>query len=295
MIPAGHRRDLAELARAIDRLLEAAAHRERARTIDTERRGLERAMRRAFRTQARAVLAALDPILRRAFPAAPATEARRIREADGPDWQAAFDAAADDSRELVTAPLRRSVPRIMQAAGDALLGQEGIGGSFTLENPVAVAYLGGGDLKFADELFDGLTDVSRADVARIIQRGVETGASYQTVADELRRKYDSYSNGLIRAGAPQEHIRDRAELIATTVAGDAYEAATAAAGRQLADAGLVMEKSWLTVGDDRVDVECEDNEAQGWIPMDDGFRSGHTRPPAHPACRCTALYRRRPG
>ena len=88
---------------------------------------------------------------------------------------------------------------------------------------------------------------------------------------------------------------DRAELIATTVAGDAYEAATAAAGRQLADAGLVMEKSWLTVGDDRVDVECEDNEAQGWIPMDDGFRSGHTRPPAQPACRCTALYRRRPG
>ena len=29
--------------------------------------------------------------------------------------------------------------------------------------------------------------------------------------------------------------------------------------------------------------------------LDDGFSSGQLRPPAHPACRCTLLYRRAPG
>jgi hypothetical protein len=297
-VPASDDRRLALVQAAIARVLEAAAHRAKQRLIQTEERWLERAMRRALRAQGRALLAALDPLLRASFPDAddqPAAESATLREADGPDWQRSFDDAYEQSRDLFTAPLKRSVPRIVQAAGDLLLDEMGISGTFDLASPAAVAYLGGAgaDMKFADDLFDGLADVPRADVNRIIQRGVETGASYQSVAEELRRKFDSYHDGLIRAESPQEHIRDRAELIATTVAGDAYEAATNATAQQLAAAGLVMEKSWLTVGDDRVDVECEDNENDGWIGLDDGFSSGQLRPPAHPACRCTLLYRRK--
>jgi hypothetical protein len=57
-----------------------------------------------------------------------------------------------------------------------------------------------------------------------------------------------------------------------------------------------MEKSWLTVNDDHVDVEdCLTNQEQGWIPIEDTFQSGHMQPLAHPYCRCTALYRRKRG
>jgi len=82
-------------------------------------------------------------------------------------------------------------------------------------------------------------------------------------------------------------------MVAVTEIGNALEAGSAITAKELQDAGLVMEKSWLTVGDDRVcSEECELNEAQGWIPLDEPFASGHMHPLAHPACRCTALQRR---
>ena len=84
-------------------------------------------------------------------------------------------------------------------------------------------------------------------------------------------------------------------LVAVTEVGNAYEAGTAGTIRQLEQTGLAMEKSWLTVGDDRVDDECAGNEAAGWIPATAAFPSGHDRPLAHPACRCTLLFRRAGG
>lgn len=291
-VPALHSRAVANLVRAIDRLLEVAAQRKKQRRLARSQDRLAAAMRAAFRAQGKLVLKRLAA-LKAVWPE-PATESVRLREGSVPDWEAWFDEAIEETRERFTGPLRRFVPGALAAGAGDLIGDMKIDLAFNLDNPHAVAYLGGPDLKFADDLFDGLSEVSKDDVRRIIQQGVDEGKSYQQVAQQLREKYDSYHDGLIRAESPQEHIRDRAELIATTTMGDAYEAGTKAVAETLKDAGLEMEKSWLTVGDDRVDAACEDNQNAGWIPFDDGFPSGALRPPDHPACRCTALYRRKP-
>lgn len=56
------------------------------------------------------------------------------------------------------------------------------------------------------------------------------------------------------------------------------------------------EKRWVTAGDDSVDANaagqpCRDNEAAGWMPLTQGFPSGHDTIPAHPRCRCDVEYR----
>lgn len=65
-----------------------------------------------------------------------------------------------------------------------------------------------------------------------------------------------------------------------------------AAVKDMASLGLAMEKSWLTVGDNRVSDGCAENEGAGWIPLDEPFPSGDQAPLRFPGCRCTALYRR---
>ena len=83
--------------------------------------------------------------------------------------------------------------------------------------------------------------------------------------------------------------RQRAGMVArtetATALGQGQRAAAIADGRD--------EKRWITQGasDPRVDQVCLDNEAQGWIPLGDPFKSGHDTIPAHPSCQCVCVYR----
>ena len=90
---------------------------------------------------------------------------------------------------------------------------------------------------------------------------------------------------------PQLHIRNRAELIAVTETGNAYEKAAMLQAEALQQAGLPMEKSWNTVGDDRVSDGCQENEDAGWIPIDEPFPSGDMQPLRFPGCRCNLQTR----
>jgi len=45
-------------------------------------------------------------------------------------------------------------------------------------------------------------------------------------------------------------------------------------------------KEWITAGDDMVSDECQANEDQGVIPVNQAFTSGAMAPPEHPNCRC---------
>jgi len=45
-------------------------------------------------------------------------------------------------------------------------------------------------------------------------------------------------------------------------------------------------KAWLTVGDANVCEDCQTNEDEGPIPIDQEFPSGDDAPPQHPDCRC---------
>lgn len=60
------------------------------------------------------------------------------------------------------------------------------------------------------------------------------------------------------------------------------------------DSGLAFEKKWLTAGDDKVEQECLDNEAQGWIGLTVVYNRGTQCPPEHNGCRCGLDYRLTP-
>jgi hypothetical protein len=96
-------------------------------------------------------------------------------------------------------------------------------------------------------------------------------------------------------GMPQQHIDSRAHLVAVTETGNAYAEGQLEVAQELAAAGIEMEKAWITVGDDRVTEGCRENEAAGWIGLDDPFPSGHQRPLRFPGCRCDLLTRRKNG
>ena len=105
-----------------------------------------------------------------------------------------------------------------------------------------------------------------------------------TLSTYIRDRFEEFA-----VGKPQLHIESRAHLIAVTEVGEAYSAGSLAAGEALEEAGVAMEKSWSTVGDDRVSAGCLGNEDAGWIPLNDDFPSGHQRPLRFPGCRCDLL------
>ena len=62
---------------------------------------------------------------------------------------------------------------------------------------------------------------------------------------------------------------------------------------ELKEAGFIIEKSWVTKGDNKVRPEHKANEAQGWISIDEDYQSGDSRPPTDQGCRCVQVYRSR--
>jgi hypothetical protein len=158
-----------------------------------------------------------------------------------------------------------------------------IEGSFTLANPRAVAYLRDyGALRVA-----GINETTRQYLQTVITDGVEQGWSYNRMAKAISDRYAEF-----RVGVPQKGIRSRAHMIAITEAGDAYSQGTMGVAQDLAAAGLAMEKHWLVTGGEICPL-CLGNGAEGWIPLDDDFSSGHSRPLGHPGCRCALQTRRR--
>lgn len=124
-------------------------------------------------------------------------------------------------------------------------------------------------LERAGELISDLADTTRADVAELVSAAVKDGLSPQQLAAALR-DHAAFS-------------RDRAETIART------ETATALGQGQRAAAVIMSqdEKSWVAGNC----PDCLDNEAAGWIGIDEAFPTGDDTVPAHPRCTCTVIYR----
>jgi len=157
----------------------------------------------------------------------------------------------------------------------------GIDLSFDLKNPRAVDYL----RKNAAEKVTAINETTRKEIARIVTKGTEEGTSYAKMAKEIRGKFSEFS-----VPKPQLHIRDRAELVSVTETANAYGEGNMIFAQDLQDKGLVMVKSWQTVGDDRVSDGCQENQDAGWIGVDEMFPSGDEHEPRFPGCRCTCLY-----
>lgn len=229
---------------------------------------LEKAMAKAFAAQSAKLLGKLSE--------AHVQEAYGLREADSFDWEKAFDVTANQTLADFLDPIVSAVEASMQAATDATVADLKLDTSFDLKNPRAVKYV----KSRGAENVKGINETTKDQLKTLIAKAVEDSKSYTEITALIRQAFADFS-------------LYRARLIAVTEVGNGYEAGNRMLIDDVIDGGLEMEKSWLTVGDENVDQECADNEAQGWIPVDQAFGSGHDQPLAHPNCRCTCLYRQR--
>jgi len=213
------------------------------------------------------------------------TQRTLFSEADQGDGDA-IDKLLDDAMQDSSVDMLDVLERYMKAAmlngGRKIISDFNARVVFSLQNPRAVAYT----RTHAADMITAIDDTTRADLKRIIVTAITNGESYTAVARQIAAKYTQYT-----APAPQRHIRNRAELVAITEIGNGYAAGAEVGAYMLAKAGVKLEKQWLTVGDRRVSAGCRTNAAAGWIPLDQDFPSGHSRPLRFPGCRCTAQYR----
>ncbi len=135
----------------------------------------------------------------------------------------------------------------------------------------------------ADRVTD-INDTTRGYLRAAIARAVSKGTSHRTLARDIAGMYREWRTA---------RGRSRAELIAITEIGEAYEAGSDAFyDHAETEHELRLEKSWLYVDDDRVSKQiCKPNGQQGWIPRAEAFQSGHMRPLGHPGCRCSQAVR----
>jgi len=208
-----------------------------------------------------------------------------LGEASGPPaiegaLQTAYQATLAD----FLAPIEEAAGAAIAAAAKHRVAEFGVSFAFDLKNPRAVQAI----KNRAAAAVTNIDATTRDEIARIITQGMEEGYNYQKVARQIVAKYDEFG-----VGKPQAHIRNRAELIAVTEAAEAYETGNRLVIDEMTAVGLEMEKSWSTVGDDRVSDGCRTNGQVGWIPVDEPFPSGHQHAPRFPGCRCATLYRRR--
>ena len=122
-----------------------------------------------------------------------------------------------------------------------------------------------------------IDETTQTEINDLITSGIESGRDYGSVAREIRDRFDGFTT-------------QRAETVAVTENASAYENGTATLVKDIERVGITMEKAWSTIGGDTCDV-CVENEGEGWIDADEAFSSGDQHPPAHPNCRCAALYR----
>lgn len=273
-----------DLIGALDRFLEADLRRRKRRAVGRLERRLEADLAKAWRRQGNVFLAKLARLATR-FTAVESRRALLLEAIREDEWLPLFDAAALETLELFVGPISLQAQQALLAGVSTTIADLALGSSFELGNPVAVAEL----RATAAARVAGINATTRDGIRRIIADGVEAGKSYSAIAREIRAEYASFATG-----SPLAHITSRAELVAVTEIGDAYETGSRTVVDRLSRAGLEMEKHWLDVGDRRVDPDCAANSDQGWIPVDQAFQTGHDRPTAHPGCRCTTEYRRRP-
>jgi hypothetical protein len=190
-------------------------------------------------------------------------------------WEPAWDRTAAATEDGFTVVERSMLESSMALGATKLSDDLTAGVSWDLKNPRAVAWL---EQRTTNQVA-GISETSKRSVNTVMTKAVDEGWSVDRTARELTSRFEQFA-----VGAPQEHIDSRAHLIAVTESASAYEQGTAQMIAEIMEAGVPMEKAWLTVGDDRVDEDCEGNEAEGWIPAEASFSDGSSEPPAHPAC-----------
>ena len=122
-----------------------------------------------------------------------------------------------------------------------------------------------------DEMVVGIDGATADELARVIADGLRDQRGIQGITKDI---HDSFA----------EMSRSRAETIARTETNRAYSKGANAA----AEAVGSQQKEWIQRSG--YDDFCADNAAQGRIPFDEPFGSGHEFTPGHPRCTCDVAY-----
>ena len=206
-------------------------------------------------------------------------------------WLEVWDQVAAETMDLLLEPVQAAAAAGLTEGATALAKQLEIDTGFDLTNPRAVDYLA----EHGADLIRGINDTTRERIREIVRQGAEEGASYTEVANRIGAEFKAFAGPSNIIDILLNSVkRSRAELVAITELGNAYEAGNRIVIDDLTAGGLEMEKQWWTVHDDRVSDGCQENQDAGWIPAADAFPSGHQQPLRFPGCRCTCLYRRKP-
>lgn len=198
--------------------------------------------------------------------------------------------AQEDAQAAITPGLiakSKPLAETALAIGHVTMAQDlGIGMAFNVKHPDAVAFLN----NYGADWVSGVNQTTRDYIRTQVMDAVGKGESYATVARRIAARYTEFG-----VPSPLGHIRSRAELVAVTEMGNAYVHGNVMVGNRLKFEGLALEKRWLVTGDNRVCPTCRNNEAEGWVPWDKGFPSGHAQPLGHPGCRCDLQIQRAAG
>jgi hypothetical protein len=128
------------------------------------------------------------------------------------------------------------------------------------------------------EAADQIADTTEQQIGRSVLLGLAAGWLLGAVVDAVAARFARYRESRIPGIATYETL-------------EAYERGGYNAAGYYSATGLEVEKSNVTMRDKRVEQECRDNEAQGWLPANQPFQSGHQRPLFHHRCRCLLAWR----
>ncbi len=136
---------------------------------------------------------------------------------------------------------------------------------------VGKRYTPDGALVDNDNAEMAISDTIRDEVREAVASAIDEGLSARDLAKRIE-ELDCFSP-------------ERAEMIARTELIRANNQGHLEAFRS---AG-VERKAWSTSNDGDVCDDCDGNEEQGAIDLEDDFQSGDDAAPAHPLCRCTIV------
>jgi len=266
-----------DLLEKASRALAALRIKQRDAAVRDTERALETAIADAFAVE----WSAFHAGLRRFVKLFPVTEA--LSDKDERDMLKVLASTQARRAEKLAVKLRALLIEAFGAGWKAGATKLKVATAFDVANPRAMRWL----KAHAAELVKGIDDTTRARVASIVTQAVEEGWAYTKTEAALKDLYAGFSKAM-----PQAHITTRAQLIAVQEAANAYGAGQYETGHWLAETGVAVEKAWLSAADERVCDECDSNDGDGWIALDQPFSSGADFEPAHVACRCCTELQR---
>lgn len=212
---------------------------------------------------------------------------RRLSEQDEPGpvddvWLQVWADVSRGTSPAIAEEFAESVSVALETGGEATVASIGLTINWELTNPAVIDYLEREAARHVKNVDDETISLLRA----LIRDASRERVSYSELASRIISRFE-----YMATTAPQTHIRSRAELIAVTELGNAYEEAGMIVGRDLEADGIRMLKRWNNRGDSRVSDGCVENGDAGAIPLKDNWPAtdgtyDRQRPLRFPGCRC---------